>query len=44
MELNKAIETRRSIREYKNDVINKEDIITILKNGTLAPYPKRITQ
>lgn len=40
MELNKAIETRRSIREYKNDVINKEDIITILKNGTLAPSAK----
>jgi nitroreductase len=37
MDVFKAIETRRSIRKYKNDSINKDDLKKILKAAQLAP-------
>lgn len=36
-EIIKSIETRRSIRSYKNDPISKEIIVDICKAGTYAP-------
>lgn len=36
----KEISDRRSIRKYKEDAVNKADIETILKAGTVAPSAK----
>ena len=33
----KTIESRRSIREYRNEQISREELDTILKAGTFAP-------
>lgn len=37
MELQDVLETRRSIRRYKNQPVKKEDIETIIKAAILAP-------
>ena len=40
MELIKAIEERRSIRNFKKDDISKEKVLDILNSGRLAPSAK----
>lgn len=40
MELTQAIESRRSIREFKDDPISKENIEKIITAGTFAPSGK----
>ena len=37
MELKEAIQTRRSIRSYKTDLIDENIIVDIIKDGLLAP-------
>lgn len=36
-----AIDERRSIRKYKSDEIDRQDIEKIVRAGTLAPFATR---